>query len=100
MGINYYVKIEDETLHIGKKSYGWKFLWHPIPKYELFSRIGWASFLVTNYDMDIIDEDGDIVSFGDFFGEITVPEASEKEHTEGCVYQDNEGNDFMFGKWS
>ena len=94
MGTNYYAKVPitdtiTETLHIGKKSAGWKFIFMTHPLRNIASRTDLLRFLVT-CDIPIIDEYDRPVSFDDFMKVINVEGRQEvDEHrilVEGDVF--------------
>ena len=62
MSANFYVKVaidhphNCELHHIGKKSYGWCFSLHAIPKYDLRELGRWTAFLMSDKVVRIFDE--------------------------------------------
>jgi hypothetical protein len=71
MGTNYYTRkkceccgnvSEDNDLHIGKSSGGWKFLFAPYPNEGLTSWRAWRTYLA-NSEAPIFDEYGEQHSF-------------------------------------
>lgn len=82
MGTNYYAKtgkqitvtcdcgfehLIDEELHIGKKSYGWKFTLHIIPEQGINELEDWRAILKTS---QIYDEYGREISYDDMIKRI------------------------------
>lgn len=71
MGTNFYVDapptcnnpLHNETLHIGKRSGGWKFGFHAIPERGLTSWKAWQQFLA---DKEIRSEYGEVMSLVTF----------------------------------
>lgn len=77
MGTNYYAVKKKPTigepLHIGKSSYGWKFLFQEINKYngfdenlEIHTYKQWKDFLENNDEIVILDEYDEQISAKDF----------------------------------
>lgn len=79
MGTNYYaiknkISLYPQSIHIGKSSAGWKFLFRGYFKGEnyIFENLeiksidDWKTFL-KNYDYIILDEYDKIISYDDFF---------------------------------
>lgn len=67
MGTNYYAKIDDEWVHIGKSSMGNRFLWHGCYEDEWPSSVvEWLELLGNNPDMEIEDEYDAPISVADF----------------------------------
>lgn len=58
MGTNYYaVKKKpsiDEPIHIGKSSYGWKFLFHEINDLEIHTYNQWKQWLLEHINSDYV----------------------------------------------
>jgi len=90
MGTNYYAVKKKPTivepLHIGKSSYGWKFLFHEVNKYnsfdddlEIHTFEQWKEFLETNDEIVILDEYDRKVSVKEF---LELIEEKQKENNE------------------
>lgn len=60
MGTNYYLKIEDEKLHIGKSSAGWAFALRIYPDREIYDLQHWVKLF--DYPYFIVDEYGRDIS--------------------------------------
>lgn len=120
MGTNFYVEDEPtcnnpthiQTLHIGKRSGGWKFGFHAIPDHEppLTSWAAWQDFLPGR---TVTDEYGDSIT-GEEFIQI-IKDWMADPHQTTCrlqwlsdrgykrnsdEYHDAEGNDFYEGDFS
>lgn len=75
MGMNYYaVKKKpsiSRTLHIGKSSAGWRFLFHEIDEYELQIRTynQWATWLKEHIGKDyvLLNEEDEEITLKEFF---------------------------------
>jgi hypothetical protein len=70
MSTNYYVTQRGKySLHIGKKSAGWRFVFHGYRSRDLMSRLQWQEFL-TEGSGQIQDEDGHFISVDDFLQKV------------------------------
>lgn len=96
MGTNYYVKTENETLHLGKNSGGVKFKWQTIPKYDLFTREDWKFFIfIREYMPHIYDEYGTNYGFNELL-DLFDKDGREDHYT----YKDSKGNLFILEDFS
>ncbi len=76
MGTNYYVKLGNDKLHIGKKSYGWKFLFQSYPDKLLQNFEDWTALLALN---KIYNEYDELVDFADFVYMVNYSRNNTKE---------------------
>lgn len=82
MGTNYYVKLGDEELHIGKKSCGWKFLFQRYPEKLLQNFEDWTALLALN---KIYNEYGEVVDFADFINMVNCSRNNTKEKSHADI---------------
>lgn len=117
MGTNFYVEADPtcnnrehtERLHIGKRSGGWKFLFHSIPERGLASWKAWQEFLANR---KILGDDGAVMSLVTFAEMVEslqdepncLIERNERRSTPSWnmrnEYHDLEGFDFTEGNFS
>lgn len=89
MGTNYYAVQKKPTiaspLHIGKSSYGWKFLFHEVNRgfceydydLEIHTFEQWKDYLQNNKEIIILDEYDRKISVKDFFELIAEKQKNE-----------------------
>jgi len=104
MGMNYYLVNKKERLHIGKASFGWRFLFQGHVDYEndkcIISSDSWLKEMAKDGN-DIINEEDKIISIGDFFKMIESKKkfkSHRDEYWERCgikFWQDKHGFDFV-----
>ncbi len=63
MGTNYFIDYGNQKIHIGKKSAGWKFIFHENEELNLHTKKDWINFLKKR---KIYDEYYRILSFKSF----------------------------------
>lgn len=108
MSTNFYVQDDPtcgnpdhiETLHIGKRSGGWRFSFHGVPKKGLVSWGVWQAFLAGR---TVEDEYGQKMTAAEFISmvdgwNIGKP-GSPHDHPDPNRYHDDEGNDFYNGEF-
>lgn len=91
-----------DSLHIGKSSAGWKFLFHNVNKYnsfdselELHTFLQWKEFLESNKDIVILNEYDEEISVKDF---LNLVEEKQKEKN-GEYSKDIDGYRFVDGEF-
>lgn len=99
MGTNYYVNIGEESLHIGKLSYGQRFLFRAHPKKDIFTVAQWQFFMSPPSWMEnpqqptrIVDEYGRTCSYEDFWAMISS--YSKRDASGVGDYEDSLGHPF------
>lgn len=116
MGTNYYARVNHcdkcgrvNIVHIGKSSFGWKFLWQGYPcmdeeKLPIKCKKDWYNFLTDS--IQISNGAGGIYSREEFIemvekhnsNELNVTEHTQSEYAH--YWNDEEGNNFRAGEWS
>ena len=79
MGINYYARPQGmdcacKDIHIGKSSYGWRFLFYENDRFKTFPQF---KLWLENTSYDIMNEDGEYISKLDLLDKI---ESKQKEN--------------------
>lgn len=102
MGTNYYTiprkrSICQEVKHIGKSSYGWKFLFRGYEEENIRNVEDWKKYIKEN-DLLILDEYDDEISFEDFFK--LVEEKQKENNKDDFKYSLNvEGYRFTYNNF-
>lgn len=66
MGTNYYINCEDNTVHIGRSSFGWQFIFQTNTNYYESNKLGINRFLKLHKDQ-LYDEYGTNINIKDFW---------------------------------
>lgn len=92
MGTNYYLEVETETgyhpVHLGKKSYGWKFLFDASGVIT-----GHQSAFTLTERFQIRDEYGRYKEHEEFWEMVNASQIGAKGHEDGDIFKDK-GYDF------
>ena len=87
MGTNYFSVDETNniTLHIGKKSAGWQFIFHAHPSMNLFSYEDWSEYLTSDDTPQIIENEyGERIEAPQFL-DLVVKSRKEKSHYDEAI---------------
>ena len=104
MGTNFYVKLERKdgtvnTVHIGKRSCGWKFLFKDNPDYYKPTRRDINRFLVLNKD-NFYDEYGQLQDPGEFWRDTVDKFNAGFDYLSYLNYRKNSGELVLEWEWS